>query len=359
MFKRMLGKDRRGIEADAEPISRRGVLGSLGKGVAAGVGMAAGGSLLEAGRAYGGTDGDVVLGTDNSTTGTTRIVNNSSGLVFPVMELDTGDGDGLVVKNNSQDSSIAALNGGVGLALFGHANVGEALYAKSGGTDGTNPGRTRSGVHAVTDSAHDSGVWGEAVAGGAGVTGSTSGKNGGVQGLNLAGGPGLYGTSASGEGLYGQSGTVASAFAGTSLTGVHGVTDSATDSAVWGEAVGGGAGVTGTTSDRANGGVQGVNQGTGPGVLAQNTGGGAALQVSGPAAFSRSGAVSIPAGKSSAKVTGLALGTASLVLATIQGNVAGVYVQGVTVVAGASGSFTVHLNKATPSALPVAWFVLN
>jgi hypothetical protein len=39
--------------------------------------------------------------------------------------------------------------------------------------------------------------------------------------------------------------------------------------------------------------------------------------------------------------------------------VAGVYVQGVTVVAGSSGSFTVHLNKATPSALPVAWFVLN
>ena len=49
----------------------------------------------------------------------------------------------------------------------------------------------------------------------------------------------------------------------------------------------------------------------------------------------------------------------ALVLATIQGNVPGVYVQGVTVSVGSSGSFTVHLNKATPANVAVAWFVLN
>ena len=58
-------------------------------------------------------------------------------------------------------------------------------------------------------------------------------------------------------------------------------------------------------------------------------------------------------------MNGIALSTTSLVLATVQGNVKGVFVQGVTVVAAPSGSFTVHLNKATPSALKVGWFVVN
>ena len=58
-------------------------------------------------------------------------------------------------------------------------------------------------------------------------------------------------------------------------------------------------------------------------------------------------------------LSGITLGAASLVLATIQGNVAGIYVQGVTVVSGPSGSFTVHLNKATTKALKVGWFVVN
>jgi hypothetical protein len=47
------------------------------------------------------------------------------------------------------------------------------------------------------------------------------------------------------------------------------------------------------------------------------------------------------------------------VLATIQGNVAGVFVPGVTTVTGASGSFTIHLNKAVPASTKVAWFAVN
>jgi hypothetical protein len=117
--------------------------------------------------------------------------------------------------------------------------------------------------------------------------------------------------------------------------------------------------VTGSTTSAAAGGVQGVNNGTGPGVLAQNNGGGTALQVLGPALFSRSGLLTITAGKAAATKSGIAVATSSLVLSTIQGNVAGVYIQGVTVVPESSGSFTVHLNKATPSPLKVAWFVVN
>jgi hypothetical protein len=75
--------------------------------------------------------------------------------------------------------------------------------------------------------------------------------------------------------------------------------------------------------------------------------------------FNRSGVLTFAAGRASASHIGIALTAASLILATIQGNVAGVYLQGVTVAAGSSGSFTVHLNKATPSTLKVAWFVLN
>jgi hypothetical protein len=136
------------------------------------------------------------------------------------------------------------------------------------------------------------------------------------------------------------------------------VTDSATASGVWGEALSGGAGVTGTASG-TNGGVQGVNAGPGPGVLAQNSGSGPALSVVGPAAFKRSGVLSIAANKSSVTLSGISLGAAAFVLATIQGSVAGIYVQGVTVVTGSSGSFTVHLNKATTKALNVGWFVVN
>lgn len=81
--------------------------------------------------------------------------------------------------------------------------------------------------------------------------------------------------------------------------------------------------------------------------------------LSGVTTFSRSGRLTIPANSAQATSTSINLGSTSSVLATIQGNQPGVYVQGVTTVAGSSGSFTIHLNKATPVNLPVAWFVLN
>jgi hypothetical protein len=84
-----------------------------------------------------------------------------------------------------------------------------------------------------------------------------------------------------------------------------------------------------------------------------------ALEVNGAADFSRSGRVTIPQGHSEVRVKPLRLTASSLVLATIQGNVVGVFVRGVSIVTGNKGSFTVHLNKNAPSALTVGWFVVN
>jgi hypothetical protein len=63
------------------------------------------------------------------------------------------------------------------------------------------------------------------------------------------------------------------------------------------------------------------------GVLAENTAGGTAFKATGPASFSRSGVLTIPAGSSAVTKTGVTLTTASLVLATLQQNRPGVFVQ--------------------------------
>jgi hypothetical protein len=128
-------------------------------------------------------------------------------------------------------------------------------------------------------------------------------------------------------------------------TGVHGV--------------GGEAGVHGESNTW---GVRGVgtraNAGS-VGVLAQAGETGAlALQVQGPAVFSRSGVLTVAAGKSSATVTGVALTAASLVLVTLQQHAPGVYVLAAVPNVSAS-SFTVYLSKAVTAAAKVAWFVVN
>jgi len=96
----------------------------------------------------------------------------------------------------------------------------------------------------------------------------------------------------------------------------------------------------------------------GVGVLAENNGGGTALEVTGPSVFSRSGVLTVGGGKSSATKTGVALSAASLVLATLQQDRAGVWVRSaVPNVAGSS--FTIHLSKAVTASTQVAWFVVN
>jgi len=108
-----------------------------------------------------------------------------------------------------------------------------------------------------------------------------------------------------------------------------------------------GRGVTGVATSAAGAGVKAVNAQGGP-----------ALSVEGAAVFSRSGIVTVEAGKSSATESNVALTAASLVLAMLQQNVAGVSVQSaVPDVPGSS--FTVHLSKAVTASTKVAWFVAN
>ena len=207
------------------------------------------------------------------------------------------------------------------------------------------------------------------------IINSTSGD--GVLGLLASGaGNGLTATTASGNGVFaisvggtgvlGQSGSPVSGFPGVA-NGVHGLTASFSGVGVLGENTGGGTAVGGisSTGDGVGGtsssgnGVHGrATAAGGAGVLAENTGGGTALRVAGPAVFSRSGVLTIAAGKSSGTVTGVALTAASLVLATVQQNLPGVYVR--AAVPNVTGSsVTINLSKAPTASAKVAWFIVN
>jgi hypothetical protein len=179
-----------------------------------------------------------------------------------------------------------------------------------------------------------------------------SGSGDAVRGTTISG-TGVLGTSGTGDGVSGAS-VGGNGVAGSSPkgTGVRG-------------AAGNGTGVLGVVGGIGTG-VAGVSEGTGDGVSGASAGGTGvvawgktALQVHGPAVFSRSGILTVEAGHSSAQQTGIALTSASFVLATIQGNVGGVHVQGVTLVTGSSGSFNIHLNKAVLNSVKVAWFAVN
>jgi hypothetical protein len=123
---------------------------------------------------------------------------------------------------------------------------------------------------------------------------------------------------------------------------------------VYGQNDGTGFGVAG----RAAGGVGALGDSPdGVGVWA-NSQNATALKVTGKAHFSRSGILTVPAGKSSATQTGVTLTSASLVLATVQQDRPGVWVRS-AVPKVTAHSFTLHLSKAVPARTKVAWFVVN
>jgi hypothetical protein len=86
--------------------------------------------------------------------------------------------------------------------------------------------------------------------------------------------------------------------------------------------------------------------------------GGYAIHVDGKARFSRSGKLEVAAGSEQVRSGRVDLNPSSLVLVTLQGRQKGVWVEGV--VPDYTGeSFTVFLNKASPKAVTLAWFVVN
>jgi hypothetical protein len=86
--------------------------------------------------------------------------------------------------------------------------------------------------------------------------------------------------------------------------------------------------------------------------------GGYALQCVGRAVFDRSGRTSFAAGATSRTIGGHSLSPSTLVLATIQGDIAGTWVRGVSINT-ATGKFTIRLNRPAPRAMTVGWFLVN
>jgi hypothetical protein len=158
-------------------------------------------------------------------------------------------------------------------------------------------------------------------------------------------------------------GNFGEAFAATTYTGNP-------SSAILGQAFSGGNGVFGLSDSNTASGVYGQNDGSGFGVAGRAIDGtgvladsanGTALSVSGKAQFSRSGLVTITYPATSKVVSGVSLTAKSLVIATNQKYVAGVYVvAAVPKLSGSSNSFTIYLSKApgtsaAPKSVTVAW----
>ena len=161
-------------------------------------------------------------------------------------------------------------------------------------------------------------------------------------------------------------------------SGVHGVSVGVGDvepgvvAGVWGDSSTH-AGVVGTSTDSfgvigftqaaGQAGVLGADASAGGGIgLAASSTNGTALQVDGVASFSRSGMATVAGTSSepaeSVTVTGVALTSSSLILATPQGTVAGVGIEGVLPDVSGS-SFEIYLTEAIEVSLDIAWFVLG
>ncbi len=178
------------------------------------------------------------------------------------------------------------------------------------------------------------------------------GQVGGTGGIGVVGEGGTYGVegnTATGTGVYGNTGA-------EGQNGVYGHAANAGGSGVYGQNDGAGFGVAG----RASGGIGTLGDsanGTGVWASSQNA---TALKVSGKAQFSRSGVATVAgtsaAPKKSVKVS-LPITAKSMMTAMLQKYVPGVYVvAAVPNVAG--GYFTIYLNKSvTTSAGPIAWIV--
>jgi hypothetical protein len=122
--------------------------------------------------------------------------------------------------------------------------------------------------------------------------------------------------------------------------------------AVVGSGTGGATGVSGSSSSGT--GVSGVS-GSGRGLFAQS-GSGTALFVDGKVHFSRSGAGAVAKGSKTKTINVSGMTASSLVLATLQIAVNGLYIVGVI---PAAGKFTLSLNKVAPRGMRFAWFVLQ
>ena len=172
---------------------------------------------------------------------------------------------------------------------------------------------------------------------------------------------GVYGRNshADGFGVYGRN-TMSNAFGylGGKGSGIYGFSPVASNAAVQGE-----------SSSPEGAAVVGINTATGTqgglGLINRGVWGFAppdlnhwALEIAGRVSFSQSGLLTIAAGKSSVSTTRPALSPTTMVLATLQTNRAGVYIQA-AVASPATGKITIYLNKKVTAATKVAYFILG
>jgi hypothetical protein len=184
-------------------------------------------------------------------------------------------------------------------------------------------------------------------------------------------------TNTNGAALLASTGSEVGIATDTSFTGVYGWAPEAPfpadpqyeGSGVWGDSpddgvvgtgglagvvgIGGGTGVVGIGDD----GVVGVGSSVGAGVRAMaDSPTTLALAVTGKVTFSRSSRTTIPAGRSSIKITLAGVTSASRIFAVLHTNRSGRYVRAVV---PTTGSFTIYLNTTVPGSTHVAWFVIN
>jgi hypothetical protein len=315
-------KPDRDANAEASATTRRAML--LGA-AAAGVGITAG-LVTGAAPADASTD-PLLLGKSNSATRTTAVSSTK--------------GTGL--QGSTQTKGQSGLSGIDTSAHGGHGTFG----------------RSTNGVGAYGRSTYGAGVYGR-TAGylQAGVYGNDVGPEGyGVQGNSLQG-DGVWGQT----GGIGRSGVYGNDVSSSLGCGVQGNSDNCCG--VKGMTKGIGlfaAGVLGIDGGSAGSyGVRGKSA-NGVGVRAES-GSGDALQVVGKLSLSRSGAAVVAgagnAPLSSVTVTGISLSSSSLIIATPQGQVPGVAVEGVVKDVSAS-SFTIYLTEVVTVSLEIGWFIIG
>jgi len=324
------------IDATA-PHTRRAVLAATLGGLAATVASALG----RPGIVHAGSDGDVVLGTTNTSTNATYVRNSAGGTAF-VGAVMTGLGSGLAASSDA------------GAGVHSLSNTGDGVYGESQTAYGIH-GYGVGNVAVYGESPNHPGVVGHSdtsfgVSGtspdGTGVSGSSGTASGVSAFSNATAAPAAKAWSAGNStGLLGYSGD--SAPAAPANTGVYGeANQDKTARGVFGK----------TTVGQA------VRGQAGAGIAGYFTSTGTALQTSGKVKLNRSGKASIPANASSVDVTvpgGLA-GT-PLPFANLQTYRAGVFVAAIQPNYPSTGVMRIYLNKvaSTTGSTPVAWMVLS
>jgi hypothetical protein len=355
------------------PRTRRAVMVSAVGALLGAIGVAARPPAVRAG-----TDGDVVLDATNTAAGTTVINGDGSNPVFRVANADEDavqaiSQNGVGLMGGSGDTAfpgpIEASTGVYGISVAGHGVYGAsdsnaAIYAANNASTVAaivaegDPGTAIHG-HAnagpVPESPALTGIYGSAA--GSGVAIRASSEDGFAVIAESTAGNGVWGRGA-GDAVIGES-----TGEKTGVIGFSGTTDvpgGPAKTGVYGEA----------TQDSNARGVFG-NSTSGQGVRGEATSGigvkavattGVALDVAGPAVFSRSGRVSLPAGAKYVDVTvpgGLA-GKPN-VLATLQLRRGNVHVLAARPNYPSAGKVRIYVSDvaSTTAGTPIAWFVLG